>query len=465
MNDLVQSNMLLTTMPSIIGQIKIRFPVGGKIRAGIKVLTKAAAATKAVVEIYDEGVLEGADFDTIEKRIQAKFPDLRTPLVPKNVPYFTVRGSDFGNPAVAKLILEKYGEDRGDGVVRLYRLPGVFPSDAWENIMPHGLQSFGASGLKYWSENSTDGRERFCMTHEAVPVDGAGKRLIRMFGGRKAIRREENQGMCEPEKCPQYQNKHCNLSGRFLFMVPGLPMASVLELSTNSFYSMQSARQILETVGFMRGGRISGFLHKGKTFFITKKLREVAMIGDDGQPRRVDQWLIELEAPVDVTELIRDDEQRLVNGHQAAAVLQGSSIESGGTADADETTLPGSFSVDEEKDPQHATSDHQVVETAQRQAPRVETESRERKQSSAASTRVGRPTSGEVEALLETLWQKVAALQVDQALVVEYAKKKFGPGWSVALPGVKKVLAIVDGAGGQAEALEAVLQAEVHDFA
>ena len=64
-------------------------------------------------------------------------------------------------PEVADLILQKFCEERDDGVRRLYRFPVVFPADVWQSIMPHALMCYGASQLKYWSQYSPDGRERF----------------------------------------------------------------------------------------------------------------------------------------------------------------------------------------------------------------------------------------------------------------------------------------------------------------
>ena len=64
-------------------------------------------------------------------------------------------------PELADLILEKFGEERDDGVRRLYRIPVVFRADVWQSIMPHALMCYGASQLKYWSQYSPDGRERF----------------------------------------------------------------------------------------------------------------------------------------------------------------------------------------------------------------------------------------------------------------------------------------------------------------
>ena len=306
------------TVTTLLGRTAMRIPTAGRIRAGIKVLTRRAAEIAEARRIYDAGVAAGQSFDAIEREIAVQCPGLKNPLTPKNVPYFTVRGEDFPNPEVARQIMERFAEDRGDGVLRLYRFPVVFPADAWQNVMPHELVTWTSRERRYWSEYSADGQTRFCKTHEAVPVDSNGRRTVRLFGGRKAVLRQENQGLCEPESCPEYQSKKCNLSGRLIFFIPGIKSISAFELPTNSFYAMQAAIEKFQTIGFMRGGRISGFLDgNGATFFITKRLVEVSRIDDEGQPSRVAHWLIELEAPVDVTALLRSDD-----GLEAAGALE-----------------------------------------------------------------------------------------------------------------------------------------------
>ena len=91
----------------------------------------------------------------------------------------------FPNPELATQILDLHGEDRGEGR-RLYRFPVVFPTDRWQSVMPHELATWGAQDKRFWSEYSTDGRWRHCMTHAPVPVDATGRRTVRLFGGRKA---------------------------------------------------------------------------------------------------------------------------------------------------------------------------------------------------------------------------------------------------------------------------------------
>lgn len=294
--------------PTLLGQMAPRIPTGGKIRPGIMVLTRKAAERPEAKAIYARGVAEGHSFEQIERTLAEAIPQLKAPLVPRNVPWFTVRASDFPNPEIARDILEAYGEDRGQGH-RLYRFPVVFPSDHWQTVMPHELAAWSTHEKRFWSQYAPDGQVRHCMRHAPVPVDDTGRRTIRIFGGRKAVQREENGGICDPESCREYQARQCNLTGRFLFFIPGIRSISALELPTTSFYAMSAAIQRFQAIAMMRGGRISGFLGRDRTtFFLTKVLKDVPHIDEHGRAVRVPQWIIELEAPVDVTALLRDQE-------------------------------------------------------------------------------------------------------------------------------------------------------------
>src|ERR1700688_2172920 len=336
-NALVTINGAQPALPTLLGQGPVRIPAGGKIRAGIKVLTKKAAEHPKAKEIYERGVAANHSFEAIERAISEAVPELKTPMIPKNVPWFTVRPDDFPNPEIAREILAAYGEDRGDGARRLYRFPVVFPADMWQAVMPHELVAWGANEKKYWSEYAPDGRVRYCKCYAPVPMDPTGKRAIRIFGGRKTTLRQENGGLCDPELCREYQNRQCNLSGRFIFFIPGIKSIGAFELHTNSFYAMNAAIQKFETIAFMRGGRISGFLDAKRTsFFITKKLKEVPHIDETGRAVRVAHWIIELEAPIDVTALLRaneEDETAIGNGSQAARMLEGTWPPSGDAGD------------------------------------------------------------------------------------------------------------------------------------
>jgi len=298
---------------TLLGQRSPRIPTAGKIRAGIKVLTRAAASNPDIRALYERGIQNNATFEEIEKKIVEAFPNIDKPLVPKNVAWFTVRPNDFPNPALAEQILAAYGEDRGDGVVRLYRFPVMFPADRWQTVMPHELACWSRNEKRYWSEYSPDGHTRHCMMHTPARIDERTRRAIRTFGGRGTQFRPENDGRCDPENCPEFQNRHCNLSGRFVFYIPGIKSLDAFELHTNSFYALSRAIERFETIAFLRGGRLAGFLDRQHTpFFLTKKLREVSHLDPKtGQPVRAAHWIIELEAPVDVSALLiehdRDD--------------------------------------------------------------------------------------------------------------------------------------------------------------
>ena len=322
---------------TILGRGPARIPTAGKIRAGIQVLTRKAAQHPKARAIYDKGVDEGLAFDAIGRAISAAVPDLDRPLVPRNVPWFTVRESDFANGGLARQIMETYGEDRGEGF-HLYRFPAIFPSDHWQTVMPHELASWGVADKRYWSQYSPDGRLRQCMRFAPVPVDDTGRRTIRIFGGRKIVPREANEGRCEPEACAEYQLRECNLTGRFVFFIPGVRAVSAFELPTNSFYAMQAAIRTFQAVAFLRGGRISGFLDRQQTpFYIRKKHMEVSRIDERGQAVRTPQWIIELEAPVDVAALLReheDAETALALADGAARALDPASLSAISPVDA-----------------------------------------------------------------------------------------------------------------------------------
>jgi hypothetical protein len=312
---------------TLLGQREPRIPTAGKIRAGIKVLTKKAASNPKVKALYDNGVVSNATFEEIERQIVEAFPGIEKPLIPKNVAWFTVRPNDFPNPALAEQILALYGEDRGDGVRRLYRFPVMFPADRWQAVMPHELACWSRSEKRYWSEYGSDGHTRFCRMHAPARIDERTRRVVRTFGGRGTQLRPENDGRCDPENCPEFQSRQCNLTGRFIFYIPGIKSLDAFELHTNSFYALSRAIERFETIAFLRGGRLAGFLDRQHTpFFLTKKLREVSHLDPQtGQPVRSAHWIIELEAPVDVSALLieHDRDTAIQLADDAVRTLQG----------------------------------------------------------------------------------------------------------------------------------------------
>lgn len=438
---IVTINESLPLITTILRQGKVRIPIGGKIRAGIKVLTKKAAEHPTAKDIYDRGVAGNQPFEEIERAISQAVPDLKTPLVPKNVAWFTVRPNDFPNPEIAGQILDAFGEDRGDGVRRLYRFPVIFPADTWQVVMPHELVTWSANEKKFWSEYAPDGRVRYCKCYAPVPVEHGGKRAIRVFGGRKTMLRKENDGICNPETCREFQNRQCNLSGRFIFFIPSIQSIDAFELHTNSFYAMSRAIEQFETLAFLRGGRISGFLDDKRTpFYLTKKLREVPHIDEAGRAVRSAHWIIELEAPIDITALLRanDDGTAQVNASEAAHVLEGPrhgaelrtpDVNRGdtgtGALNEDPSAHDGNGARATENPPT-APGDHAGVGTA-RQATGV------KQINPAASAQCSAPSAEQVIAA-------AGEFGIDAVRYEAYADCHWGPGWMLNANGRRRAL-------------------------
>jgi hypothetical protein len=453
-------------MPTLLGRTAARIPVAGRIRAGIKVLTRRAAENERARAIYERGVEQGKSFDSIEREIADAAPDLKNPLVPKNVPYFTVRGEDFPNPEIARQITDLFGEDRGDGVKRLYRFPVVFPADAWQSVMPHELVAWTANERRYWSEYAADGQTRHCMSHAPVPVVSGTCRAIRVWGGRKTMRRADNGGLCDPESCAEYQDRKCNLSGRFIFFIPGIKSISAFDLSTNSFYAMNAAIQKFQTIAFMRGGRISGFLDgKHTPFYLTKRLVEVPRIDDDGRPVRTPQWLIELDAPVDVAALLRPDEG--LDGAEARAaealnVLEG---EPGGPGFDRGAACEGEGVIEAPAPapapaPRAASAPGSVAERpaaplsgGRANGPRMPARS-----ARPVPQRELAPNGGEEAARVALAAQ---ALGVVAERFERYADKRWGRGWTLNANGRKRALDEVIGFADDGEGFRAKVDAEL----
>lgn len=331
--------------PTVLGSTQARIPIGGHVRPGIMVLTPTAAKNKTAVDLYQRGIAAGTPFKALARTIADDCGFQKSPLMPKNAPYFTVRPCDFSTPENAEEMLRRYGEDRGEGR-QLYRFPVIFPLDNWQAVMPHQFACFNGSERLFWSEYAPDGT-RFCMMHETLEARGEGRnrRVHRPAGGRKHVVRRP----CDPDSCEEYQARKCMLSGRFVFHVPGLVGAAAIECSTRSFYSMQEARQTLEMVAFIHG-RISGTLGARPVFELTKQLREISMIDPEtGKAKRVSQWLIILEAKVDLLKVYQRAEAPLAlrAGAEAAALLSVDDVPEGFRFDRD----TGEVLEDEEPEP------------------------------------------------------------------------------------------------------------------
>ncbi|MGP8438029.1 recombination directionality factor [Paraburkholderia fungorum] len=318
---------------SVVEERALRPPVIGHVRPGIKVLTAKARGNAQAVGIYNDMVSQGHPFDAIAKVIESKC-NLKNALVPKNTAYFTCRRSDFNNPDVADEILRLYGEDRGDGV-KLYRFPVLFAFNDWMQNLPNQMTVYGTNGRKFFSQYERDGI-RYCMTYAKIERDPRAQRTVRHFGGRTVIRRQDEaipDGICDPEQCPQYQARHCNLSASFVFAVPDIKGLGLIELPTNSIYVLQKAYSAMQTVQLARGKLT------GTRFWITKREFDITRINEHGEAVRASQMLTVLDADIDIGALLDaadDAPSALETASRAVALIEagGNVVRLGGEVDA-----------------------------------------------------------------------------------------------------------------------------------
>ncbi|WP_334021826.1 hypothetical protein [Burkholderia orbicola] len=288
---------------SVVEERAMRPPVIGKIRPGIKVLTSSARGNPDAVALYDAMVAAGDSFETIGKAIESRCR-IKHPLAPRNTDFFTCRRSDFNNPDVADEILRLYGEDRGQGV-RLYRFPVLFAFNDWMQNIPNEMAAWGASGRKYFSQYGADGL-RYCKTYAKVERDSRASRAVRHFGGRDVIFRQDDaipDGICNPEQCPQYQSRQCNLGANFVFAIPDIKGLGLIELPTNSIYVLQKACAAMKTVQLARGKLT------GTRFWISKREFDITRINEAGEAVRQLQMLTVLDAEIDIGALLDGAEE------------------------------------------------------------------------------------------------------------------------------------------------------------
>jgi len=395
---------------SLLEERPMRPPIIGKIRPGIKVLTKAARDKLEAVKIHDAGLARGDSFERIEGDI-TRATGIKTPLVPKNVPWFTCRASDFANPALAEDIVQRYGEDRNDGNGhRLWRFPVVFAFDDWLSNMPNQLVAWTKSGRQYFSEYGRDGR-RYCKMYAPPVRDERANRAKRTWGGRTVILRQDNDiqdGLCDPQECPQYQGGHCNLSASFFFAIPHISGLGLIEMPTTSIYVLQKAHAAMQTVAMARGRLV------GAKFWMSKQELEISRIDDTGKPVRQMQWLITLDAEIDIAALLDGSDRRppaLEMAEQAVSMLEG-----------DREVRPDHGSVDDGtiEAPQTGTSESGVVQSAGSVPPS--------------------DTAGTED--LESLVKRLGLNSEDGARQLKaYAAATFGRGWSKREQDVRGFLA------------------------
>lgn len=289
---------------------------GGKIRPGIKVLTKKAMENSKATAIYDKGVAIQKKFSEIEKEI-VDATGLSNPMYPRNVPYFTVAASDFGMPEVARIIVDKYGEVRGnDPVKRLYRFPVVFHSDDLGVVYPNEFKRYGGEP-GYQSHYGDDG-ERYCQYLPPVTKEMVEQQRANRI--KRAPRRQMTiRGLCEPHICPEYLQGQCKFRGSLNFYIPGVPSSSPLVMETTSEYAAEAIYTDLERIVSLYGGiPRSNPKNPGVPLFWITKVQETRSYFEEGVKKMGLQWVPKLQADIDIGGLLQNQETLQV-GHTAPA--------------------------------------------------------------------------------------------------------------------------------------------------
>jgi hypothetical protein len=219
--------------------------------------------------------------------------------------------------------------------VKLYRFPVLFAFNDWMQNLPNQMTVYGTNGRKFFSQYERDGI-RYCMTYAKIERDPRAQRAVRHFGGRTVIRRQDEaipDGICDPEQCPQYQARHCNLSASFVFAVPDIKGLGLIELPTNSIYVLQKAYSAMQTVQLARGKLT------GTRFWITKREFDITRINEHGEAVRASQMLTVLDADIDIGALLDaadDAPSALETASRAVALIEagGNVVRLGGEVDA-----------------------------------------------------------------------------------------------------------------------------------
>lgn len=277
--------------------------LGGKIRSGIKVLTNAAQKNPRAVSIYAEGVASRQKFSEIEKRIKDA-TGLSNPMYPRNTQYFSVAASDFGMPEIAQLIIDKFGEMRGeDDRKQLYRFPVVFHSDDLGEVYPNQFKRHGHEP-HYESHYGEDGI-RYCRYLPNVTEEQ--KTEIRVRRLKKVPRREKViRGTCEPGDCNEFGQGQCKFRGRLLFYVPGIPSTGLLGMETSSEYAAEGIWSDLERIRNALGTipRTNPANPGAPIFWITKSLEPRTYFDERGDKQNGFQWVPKLQADIDIGALL-----------------------------------------------------------------------------------------------------------------------------------------------------------------
>lgn len=320
--------------------------IAGRIRPGSKKLTTAARKVEGLSEMVRSLRAERKRWSEIEKMVRAEFPDFKRAIfAPDNTPFFRIDPDDFTHaPEIGARIMKLYGEDDRDvepltetarsvpGIselvkarreqkvawdeikaeilekhprlsndpiiarippVRLYRFKVTFAGTT-DDVLKCRMECYTAGGLKYWRE-TTDGVHR-CMQFK-VPEKLPNGRFVRHYGGRPRVPREDNGGLCLPEKCPEFQEFKCTSIWTTFFRVHGVDFSEKpLKLVSRGYYGMKDVEVVLRRVE-RECGSIAGTENGEPLFYFTKRDMEVLRFDTEtGKPMHTNTFEVVLDA-------------------------------------------------------------------------------------------------------------------------------------------------------------------------
>lgn len=283
---------------SLLSEVTVRPHISGRIRLGVKVLSKDARANPDAIQIYEDGIHKGMSYDAISHAIERE-AGIKNPLRPDNTEMLNISPKDFDDPKHYDFLLERYGEElNGTRVLRSIDL--VFPFQSIEESMPHRFAAFSAKALKYFSEYENGVRK--CRLGPSAQQPDNSVRPVRFFGKRPSISRVDDaiNEVCSPESCREFQQRECTLDLRLLFTVPGLKASGLLQVQTRSMMALYQWAGTLKLVS------LASDLRK-VTFTLRKKQFEISYRDNKGVLQKSKQWIPILSAPVALSELIQGE--------------------------------------------------------------------------------------------------------------------------------------------------------------
>ncbi len=276
----------------------------GVIRPGVRRLTKTArehTRAKEILEIFNRADLGEMRFEEAQKEIE-KRTGLANAMHPSNASYFSVFATDFTVPEHARMLVEKYGEDRGEGR-RLYRFPVVFPTIDIDRILPGGFRR-SKGDPAYFSTQGNDG-VRYCTYHEHLSPDQIQDQRRRRI---IQVRPEPKiRGQCDPGKCTEFAEGTCRFAGDLTFYIPGIPIGGLLKLTTGSEYASEAIYMELARIKEVLGTipQVHPFDPGMPPFMMAKELQPRTYYDQrSGERKRAENWVPILVPAFDMGALV-----------------------------------------------------------------------------------------------------------------------------------------------------------------